>query len=88
MNGAERSRWLDPSPPIAVDGIAPAHETRVRDLRLRFGDPETYVAECSCGWVSQQHTGRLADRAARREGLAHVDSYLPPHGHRGRSPRR
>jgi hypothetical protein len=89
MNGAERAHWLEPSPPLAVDGTehdARTHEIRVRDRRARFGDPEIYVAECTCGWISEPHSGRLADRAARRTGLAHVESSLPPYGYRGRRP--
>jgi hypothetical protein len=89
VNRAERAHLLEPSPPLAMDGTlpaAPTHEIRVRDRRTRFGDPENYVAECTCGWNSEPHTGRLADRAARRNGLTHVESELPPYGHRGRGP--
>jgi len=32
------------------------------------------VAECSCGWSGQTHTGwRTAAREARRDGAKHVD---------------
>jgi hypothetical protein len=85
VNAAERSHWLEPSPPIAVDGTgraAPAHKVRVRDLHTRFGNHATYCARCTCGWISGAHTGRLADRAARLEGLAHVEGELPRYGHR------
>ncbi|HET6173707.1 MAG TPA: STAS domain-containing protein [Gaiellales bacterium] len=54
------------------------HEIHIRDLRLRFGDPELRAAECSCGWVGGTHTGRTAERSARREATLHVD------GERGR----
>ena len=50
------------------------HVTRVRDLRARFGDPEGYVAECSCGWKGEQRTGPLAMRSARRDGVEHADA--------------
>jgi hypothetical protein len=90
MTSADRSRWLEPSPPLAVDDDAGqserVHEIRVRDHRARFGDPEHSVAECTCGWTSDPHTGRFAARAALREGRAHVEAKLPPYGHRGRGP--
>jgi hypothetical protein len=72
---------------MAVDGVervAPTHETRLRDRRARFGDPEAFVAECTCGWTSELHTGRFADRLARRAGVMHSEGELPPYGHRGR----
>ncbi|HEY3612133.1 MAG TPA: hypothetical protein VGK92_00430 [Gaiellales bacterium] len=86
MNHADLTHWLEPSPPLAVDDMdraAPVHSIRVRDRRARFGDPEVYAAECTCGWVSEPHSGRLADRSARRDGLAHMEGTLPPYGHRG-----
>ena len=50
------------------------HAIQVKDLRARFGDVESYVAECSCGWSGQTHTGwRTAAREARRDGAKHVD---------------
>jgi hypothetical protein len=88
MNRVEKNRWLEPSAPIPVDGgerVAPVHEIRIRDLRARFGDAEIYRAECACGWAGEPRTGRLADRTARREGLAHVEGELPPYGHRARA---
>jgi anti-sigma B factor antagonist len=66
----------------SLELAAATHETRVRDLRARFGDLEAYAAQCSCGWASETRTGRLGDRAARRDGLAHVEQHLPPYGHR------
>jgi hypothetical protein len=46
MKPEERARWLESSPPIAVDGGDEAeltgHTVRVRDLRFRFGAPEAY----------------------------------------------
>jgi anti-anti-sigma factor len=49
------------------------HEIHIRDLRQRFGDPEVCAAECSCGWTGEAHTGRTAERSARREATLHVD---------------
>jgi anti-anti-sigma factor len=50
------------------------HAIVVKDLRSRFGDVESYAAECSCGWSGQTHTGwRTAAREARRDGTVHVD---------------
>jgi anti-anti-sigma regulatory factor len=49
------------------------HVINVRDLRQRFGDPETCAAECSCGWSGTSHTGRTAERSARREATLHID---------------
>ena len=46
------------------------HSIQVRDLRLRFGDPEAYAAQCSCGWLGET---RAAERPARRDGTQHVD---------------
>ena len=51
-----------------------AHVTRVRDLRARFGDPEGYVAECSCGWKGDPRTGSLAMRNARNDAVVHADA--------------
>jgi anti-anti-sigma factor len=51
------------------------HAIRIRDLRLRFGDTESYSAECSCGWTGDAHTRwQTAAREARRDGAVHVDS--------------
>jgi anti-anti-sigma factor len=49
------------------------HVIHIRDLRQRFGDPEVRSAECSCGWSGGAHTGRTAERSARREATLHVD---------------
>jgi anti-anti-sigma factor len=54
------------------------HEIHIRDLRERFGDPEVCAAECSCGWVGSSHTGRTAERSARREATLHVDGERRP----------
>jgi anti-anti-sigma factor len=49
------------------------HSIQVRDLRLRFGDPESRAARCSCGWCGETRGGRTAERLARRDGARHVD---------------
>ena len=55
------------------------HAIVVKDLRARFGDVESYVAECSCGWTGQTHTGwRTSAREARRDGAMHVDEASSP----------
>ncbi len=52
---------------------SPAHEIRLRDLRRRFGEPEAWVAECSCGWLGETCGGLNADRSARRDGMRHCE---------------
>jgi anti-anti-sigma factor len=49
------------------------HVINIRDLRLRFGDPDLHAAECSCGWRGESHVGRTAERSARREATLHID---------------
>jgi hypothetical protein len=49
------------------------HTIRLRDLRKRFGEPEAWVAECSCGWRGDAYDGLNSDRSARREGMRHCD---------------
>ena len=66
-------------PPLAspVD----AHTIRLRDLRNRFGEPEKWVAECTCGWRGNAHEGLNSDRSARRDGMRHCEraiSRTPP----------
>jgi anti-anti-sigma factor len=52
------------------------HVIRLRDLRARFGDTESYVAECSCGWRGKTHTGwQTAAREARHDGAMHVEAH-------------
>lgn len=96
MNIDEKAHWLDPSPPLAIDGaetlLSPArrtagrltHAVRVRDRRERFGDEHVFAAECECGWSGEPRTGMTAERVARRDGEIHLDAHRPPHGHRGR----
>lgn len=50
------------------------HSVRVRDLRLRFGAPEIYAAQCVCGWTGDEHRGRTGERLARRDGRAHAEA--------------
>jgi hypothetical protein len=49
------------------------HTILIRDLRSRFGDPEVYVAECSCGWRGEERTTANPERTARRDGAQHVE---------------
>jgi hypothetical protein len=52
------------------------HSIRIRDLRSKFGDAESYAAECSCGWTGDTRThGQAAAREARRDGVVHVDEH-------------
>ena len=51
-----------------------AHVTRLRDLRARFGDPEGFVAECSCGWRGEPRSGSMAMRTARHDAVEHADA--------------
>ena len=53
--------------------VAHEHAIRLRDLRTRFGEPESWVAECTCGWHGQTHGGLHPDRAASRDGMRHCD---------------
>jgi hypothetical protein len=66
---------------LPLDAGAPAragepceHTLRIRDLRLRFGAPEVYAAECSCGWTGAERHGRMGERLARREGREHTEA--------------
>ena len=56
------------------DAEATEHVVLVRDLRARFGDPESFAAECSCGWRGKPRSGENAERAARREARMHADA--------------
>lgn len=58
---------------FAVAGPVTGHEIQIRDLRQRFGDPERYVAECSCGWVGEPRGAIFGERRAKRDGVEHVD---------------
>ena len=79
QRAAKLSGLADSLPLHASRGAAIAsvrhneHVIHIRDLRLRFGDPEVRAAECSCGWTGESHTGRTAERSARREATLHVD---------------
>jgi hypothetical protein len=56
-----------------ADTLGVKHTIRIRDLRVRFGDPEVYAAECSCGWRGSDQSSSTAQRAARRDGAKHLD---------------
>jgi hypothetical protein len=56
--------------PVSLGGCG-GHVTKLRDLRRRFGEPEAYAAECSCGWTSESRHGETAEREARRDGRRH-----------------
>jgi hypothetical protein len=47
---------------------------RIRDLRLRFGDTESYAAECSCGWRGDERRGPSGARQAHWDGQNHLDA--------------
>jgi len=75
LSGLAEALPLHPSRGAAIASVRHnEHVIHIRDLRLRFGDPEVRAAECSCGWTGESHTGRTAERSARREATLHVDS--------------
>ena len=53
--------------------VRATHSIRVRDLRMRFGDPESYAAECSCGWRGAERIAGNPARVARRDGTEHLE---------------
>jgi hypothetical protein len=53
------------------------HSIRVRDLRLRFGAPEVFAAQCLCGWMGEERRGRTGERTALLDGTRHVESERP-----------
>jgi anti-anti-sigma factor len=48
------------------------HVVRVRDLRTRYGDPDAFAGECSCGWRGEIHNGLLARKRAKADATAHT----------------
>jgi hypothetical protein len=54
--------------------VAVEHEIRVRDLRLRYGAPEVFAAQCACGWLGEERRGRSGERNAHWDGRHHVDN--------------
>jgi hypothetical protein len=48
-----------------------AHIIKLRDLRRRYGEPEAFAAQCSCGWTGETRHGHAADRDARQDGRRH-----------------
>jgi hypothetical protein len=57
--------------------MANAHEITIRDLRARFGDPDVFAAQCSCGWSGEQREGHAGHRSAVRDGALHVEGSRP-----------
>jgi anti-anti-sigma factor len=53
------------------------HAVRIRDLRARFGDPDAFAAECTCGWKGELRTGVLAMRRARGDANDHTGYERP-----------
>jgi hypothetical protein len=53
------------------------HEIKVRDMRLRYGAPEVFAAQCSCGWIGEERRGRSGERAALMDGSRHCESFHP-----------
>jgi hypothetical protein len=49
------------------------HSIRVRDLRLRYGAPEVFGAQCTCGWVGEERRGQTGERTAHWDGRHHAD---------------
>jgi hypothetical protein len=64
------------------------HSVRLRDLRARFGDPDSFAAECSCGWRGMEHTGGLARKHAKADGIEHEGGRaVRPRMRPGRAPK-
>jgi hypothetical protein len=62
----------DPEIAMASASVA-VHAIQIRDLRLRFGDPDVFAAECSCGWRGEERHAGNPERAARRDGAEHLE---------------
>jgi hypothetical protein len=72
---SERRRKLPVEAGDRLERPAPQeHRLRIRDLRLRFGAPEMYGAQCTCGWTGQEHRGSTGERLARRDGRRHEET--------------
>jgi hypothetical protein len=63
-----------PLPGHTLPGVGVEHEIKVRDLRLRFGAPDVYAAQCSSGWLGEERRGPAAARNAHLDGQCHLDS--------------
>jgi hypothetical protein len=50
-----------------------AHEITIRDLRLRYGAPEVFAAQCSCGWLGEERRSPSGERTALHDGRHHID---------------
>jgi hypothetical protein len=53
------------------------HAIKIRDLRLRYGAPEVFAANCSCGWLGVEHHGQYAQGAAQLDGARHRGAQQP-----------
>ena len=53
------------------------HAIKVRDLRLRYGAPEVFAAQCSCGWMGGECRGQYAQGNAQLDGARHRDAQQP-----------
>lgn len=51
-----------------------SHDTRVRDLRASYAEPEVYAAQCSCGWRGTQYDGPTARRRAGGDATEHAQT--------------
>jgi hypothetical protein len=58
---------------VPAAGPVVGHTITIRDRRHRFGDPEQYAAECSCGWAADPRRGSNAERLAKRDATEHID---------------
>jgi hypothetical protein len=58
------------------------HAIKVRDLRLRYGAPDVFAAQCSCGWVGEERRGQYAQGSAQLDGARHRGDQAPVRGHR------
>ena len=53
--------------------MAIEHAIKIRDLRLRYGAPEVFAAQCSCGWLGEERRSRSGERTALQDGRRHID---------------
>jgi hypothetical protein len=64
--------------------MAIEHAIKVRDLRLRYGAPDVFAAQCSCGWVGEERHGRYAQGNAQLDGARHRGDQAPSRSQRPR----
>ena len=49
------------------------HAITIRDLRLRYGAPEVFAAQCSCGWLGEERRSRAGRaRPCRTAGTTSI----------------